>query len=104
MRYLFGYSVKQLAAACVFSGLIAAGVSAQTIPSTVDNAPTVSVYINRATKSDRLFPAPKTQRALDNSGAAGAARSPKPIPVGCEPPFSPIAAPAHADIVKRCLA
>jgi hypothetical protein len=103
MCYMFGYSLKQIAAACLFSGLIAAGVSTRTISSNADHTPTVSVSIKRTIKSDRLRSDP-SPRPIDNSRATDAVRSPVPAPVGCEPPFSQIAGPAHADTVMRCLA
>ena len=28
----------------------------------------------------------------------------KPVPLGCDPAFSPVADPAHADVYKRCIA
>jgi hypothetical protein len=99
----FGYSLRQIAVACLFSGLIAAGVSALTNPSAADYALAISVSINRTIKSDRLRLAPDPKQPMDNSGAMGTVRFPKPT-LGCEPAFSRVADPAHADIVRDCLA
>jgi hypothetical protein len=104
MRYVFDYSRKQIAAACLFSGLIAAGVSTMTNPSAADHASAMSVSINRTIKSDRLPLAPSHKQLMDNSGGTDTVQSPKPPSLGCDPAFSRIAEPARADIVKRCLA
>jgi hypothetical protein len=104
MHYTFDYSRKQIAAACLLSGFIAAGISALTDPSAANNAPASSISINRAAKRDQLRPAPSPQQPTDNSGAIDTVRPPKFTPLSCEPAFSRIADPARADIVKRCLA
>jgi hypothetical protein len=101
MLYMFGYSGKQIAAACLLSALVAAGISARTNPSAADFAPAFGVSVNRAAKNDRLRP-PRPQQHMDNPGATGTMRSPEPKSLGCEPAFSPIADPARADIMKRC--
>jgi hypothetical protein len=103
MLYTFGYSGKKMAAACLFSALVAAGISARTNPSAADFAPAFGVSVNRAAKSDRLRPSPRPQQHMDNSGATDTMRSREPKSLGCEPAFSPIADPARADVMKRCL-
>jgi hypothetical protein len=102
MQYTFGNSLKNLAAASLFSCFVAAGISALTSPVTADNAAVAATSVNRAIKGDRLPLPPIAQPIQHNS------ISEKPIPrhtpINCEPAFSPIADPAQAHILKYCLA
>lgn len=98
---IFGYSVKQITAACLLSGLVAGAFSALTSETAAENGPTSSV--NRVNKADRLTPAQGAQLPRHGPGLAPELRASGPMPVGCERAFSPIVSPAHADIVRDCL-
>ncbi len=101
----FSHSFKKIAAAAVLSFCVAGGVSAVTIASVREGAPTVAVSVNRINKGDRL---PQSSILSgypnDRPHAGRASSSPKRPPLGCDPAFSPVSAPELAHIFKRCLA
>jgi len=68
-------------------------------------APTVerSVSVNRVNKGDRLSQAPPVDRPSHSSPSTEAVIPPKRVPLGCDPAFSPVADPAHANVYKRCI-
>ena len=86
-------------AAVAMNGPAAGGVSGMSI-----SAPTGDrlVSVNRANKGDRLSQAPAEQPA-HSLPSTEAVVPPKRVPLGCDPAFSPVADPAHANIYKRCL-
>jgi hypothetical protein len=93
-------SARNIAAAVVLSCLAAGGVTAVSAGSAALESGGQPISIDRADKGDRLIPAIKRNlntRPSDTSGAVSHR------PPGCEPAFSPIADPAHADFFKRCL-
>jgi hypothetical protein len=99
----FGFSLKQIAAACLLSGLIAGGVSALTSESVAGNGPTSAFSVNRANKADRLPQAPVVQTPRRQSAPTPVLRMQGGVPVGCDRAFSPVADPANADVVRNCL-
>ena len=94
---VFAFGLKNIAAACFFSGLIAGGICAITNPRTPQgavaaaNANAASNSVDRTAKSDRLRP------------VLGVAHLPTYRPVGCEPAFSPVADPVRARFFGRCI-
>ena len=98
-----GYSLKQVAAACLLSALIAGAFSALTSESVAGNGPTSAFSINRADKADRLQLAPSVQSPRRESGSTPVLRMEGRVPVGCDRAFSPVADPAHANVVRHCL-
>ena len=102
MRYTFGNRLKNLAAAFLFSGFAAGGISTLTSPVTADNTAVVTISVNRANKAGRLPLPPIAQPAQGDSIFE------TPIPghtlLDCEPAFSPIADPGRAHILNYCLA
>ncbi|MGC2075489.1 MAG: hypothetical protein WA728_05540 [Xanthobacteraceae bacterium] len=68
------------------------------------SAPAVErlVSVNRVNKGDRLSQAP-TGRLPQSPPSTEAVNPPKRVPLGCEPAFSPVADPGHANIYKRCM-
>jgi len=59
---------------------------------------------NPSKKGDRLpiASAPKSNAGVSSSGATPTER--KRPPLGCDPMFSPVAAPAQASLYRRCTA
>jgi len=99
----FGFSLKQIAAACLLSGLIAGAVSALTSESVASNGPTSAFSVNRANKADRLPQAPVVQAPRRQSAPTPVLRMEGHVPVGCDRAFSPVADPANANVVRHCL-
>ena len=91
---VFAFGLKNIAAACFFSGLIAGGICAITNPRTAQGAVAAanaaSNSVDRTAKSDRLR-------------AVNVAHLPTYRPVGCEPAFSPVADPVRARFFGRCI-
>jgi hypothetical protein len=105
MRCAFAFSLKETFTAAVLSCFIAGGVAEMTIPSVADNAQAVTIAVNRANKGDRLPQASLPHDHLNNSTSTEMApTSPKRVPLGCDPAFSPVVDPARAHIFKRCMA
>jgi hypothetical protein len=86
-------------AAVVTNAPAAGGTSGATI-----SAPTSDrlVSVNRANKGDRLSQAP-AERLSRSSPSTEAVASPKRVPLGCDPAFSPVADPSRGTIYKRCV-
>ena len=86
-------------AAIAMNGPAVGGVSGTSI-----SAPTADrlVSVNRVNKGDRLPQAP-AERPSHSSPSTEAVVPSKRVPLGCDPAFSPVADPAHANIYKRCL-
>jgi len=96
------YSVRNTLAAVVLSCLAAGGVTAVSARSAAVEQSGQTVFVDRMDKGDRLIPAIKdSQNTGPSSNTSRAAVTHRPP--GCEPAFSPIADPAHADIFRRCL-
>jgi len=102
MHYTFSNRFKNFAAALVFSGVAAGGISAITSPVTAGNAAGVTISINRANKSDRLRLPPIAGPTPGNS--ISETPIPRHAPMDCEPAFSPITDPGLAHIINYCLA
>jgi hypothetical protein len=98
-----GFGPRQVCAACLVSGLIAAAITTLTSDSAAEYGPASSFSVNRVNKTDRLQPEPPNQRQNFNSGVAPELRAPKQVPVGCELAFSPIVDRAHANILRACV-
>jgi hypothetical protein len=97
------YSPKQICAAFLLSGLIAAGITAFTSESAAENEPTPTFSVNRLGKTDRLRPEPSAQRTGSDSGLMPELQAPRQIPDGCELAFSPIVDRAYANILRTCI-
>src|SRR5215470_4916232 len=101
MSEIFGYSLKHVVVAVFLSCTVASVVCAATAPKAA--APGRPINVNRIDKTDRLpvNPARPAKPASTNSNET----SPLPahVPVGCEPAFSPVADPARARVIGRCL-
>jgi hypothetical protein len=105
MRCSFGYSLKEAIAAIVLSCFIAGGVGAVTGPSVADSSEILATSVNRTHKGDRLPQVALSHRQPNTSSSTQMApASPKRTPLGCDPAFSPISAPALAHIFQRCMA
>jgi len=103
MRCTFGHSLKEIAAASLFSCFIAGGICALTSPSATNNAAALTISVNRALKGDRLPQAPVAQQSEHISTSTEGAPSRKHMLRGCEPAFSPVADPARAHHLGRCI-
>jgi hypothetical protein len=99
----FGFSLKQIAAACLLSGLIAGAVSALTSESVASNSPMSAYSVNRVNKADRLPQAPVVQAPRRQLAPTPVLRMEGRVPVGCDRAFSPVADPANANVVRNCL-
>jgi len=111
MRYVFGERLRNISAALLLSGLIAGAICALTSPVTADNATTVTISVNRASKGDRLPQTPRLEptrkpgrhdsNSIENPAPS---QTPRQTPVGCEAAFSPVAHPGRSDILTFCAA
>ena len=90
-------SYKETVAAVLVSCFIAGGVSAMTNSAVTGSNETITVSVNRTHKGDRL---PQASTAYKHPNDV----SPKRVPLGCDPAFSPVAAPQFAHIFGRCMA
>lgn len=102
MRCAFAYGLKEMTSAAILSCLIAGVVTEMTSPSVAgNNAEVVTISVNRAHKGDRLPQAslPPDYPTLTEMAPV----APKPVPLGCDPVFSPVVDPASAHIFKRCI-
>ena len=102
MRRTFGHSLKEIAAAALFSCFIAGGICALTSPGATNNAAARTISVNRALKGDRLPQAPVVQQPEHISTSTENAPSRKHTLLGCEPAFSPVTDPARAHYLVRC--
>jgi len=92
-----------IAVALLVSAMIAAGFTALTQPSDASTGPAFNVTVNRAGKGDRLPRAlPPSASSQRQSGSHEIPKSGERPPLGCEPAFSPVAAPERAGIFGRC--
>jgi hypothetical protein len=91
MRRHANDTVKQIGAAMVYSCVIAAGIVGYSGSRATVHAAAPSVSIDRTLKGDRLPLAPAKAAAPDQA------------PAGCDPAFSPYAAPEHATVFLRCV-
>jgi hypothetical protein len=69
-------------------------VSAMTKPAVTESKESTTNSINRALKGDRQPQASKAHRHPNDPGMIS--ESPKRVPLGCDPAFSPVAAPQFA--------
>jgi hypothetical protein len=109
MRYVSGDRFKRVSAALLLSGLIAGAICALTSPVTADNAKTLTISVNRASKGDRLPQAPRVEptrrpdrhdsNSIENRPPS---QAPRQTPIGCESAFSPVAHPGRSDILTFC--
>lgn len=99
---LMAIRFKGIGAVALLSCFIAGCVGALTGSSVADNAAAVPILVNRINKSDRL-PQGTTLKQRPNSSSPTEAVSPKRMPLGCDPAFSPVVDPALAHIFKRCM-
>ncbi len=96
------YSLKDAIAVAILSCFIAGVVTEMTSPSVAgNNAEAVTISVNRAHKGDRLPQASLPPDYPTSTDMAPA--SPKQVPLGCDPVFSPVVDPASAHIFKRCI-
>jgi len=103
MRYILGHSLKEIAAASLFSCFIAGGICALTSPGVANNAAALTISVNRTVKADRLPRAPVAQQSEQICTSTESAPSRKHTLLGCEPAFSPVADPARAHYLGRCM-
>jgi hypothetical protein len=97
MYGLFGCNLKQIIAAVIISCTVASVLCAAMAANAAGAGPGTSV--NRASKADRLPSNPAVTPAKANSSET----SPLPVPVGCEPTFSPVANPELQRAARSCL-
>ena len=98
--------IEWIAAVTLLSCFIGGGLCVLTGPSAADNDEAVTTdamttFVNRVNKRDGLLPA-STLRPRPNTSYPS--EMAKRTLLGCDPAFSSIAEPAHAHIVKRCMA
>jgi hypothetical protein len=106
MRRALAFSPKEIIASVMLSSVITLciGVMTRTEVSADPHAFTIVVGTN---KGDRLPQVRTTSQVLPapfNTEITGTAKGfPMKAPFGCDPAFSPIAAPLLAHISKRCM-
>ena len=94
--------IKGIGAAALLSCVIFGTVSALTASSSATDVKTVMILVDRTNKSDRLSPA-ATLRQDPNSSSSKDTVSPKRLPLGCDPEFSPVVDPERAQLFNRCM-
>jgi hypothetical protein len=98
-------SIYALSAFAVLAGLFWTPLDAYRVGAWPKLAPAFEV--NRALKGDRQAVTPRNVvRTVPVHKAREPVRAPpapRGLPLGCEPPFSPIAMPAMAHIASRCI-
>jgi len=105
MRVGFAYAFKETVAIAVLGCLIGGGSGAVIAPGAAKSEQRLLVTVNRANKGDQLAATSmSTVHANRVSSTAISPASPKRLPLGCDPAFSSIADPIHANIYKRCTA
>ena len=95
-------SLKEIAAACIFSGLIAGGFCILTSTSATNDAAPHTILVNRTLKSDRLPQPPIVQESEQHYSPIESA-PPFKHTLGCEPSFSPVVDPERAHYLGRCM-
>jgi hypothetical protein len=98
-----GYSLKQVAAACLLSGLIAGAVTTLTTESSAGRGSTSAFSVNRIDKTDRLPLARDASQPRSNATSTPAVRLQGRVQVGCDSGFSPIVNAARANFIRDCL-
>jgi hypothetical protein len=105
MRVVFACAFKETVAIAVLGCLIGGGCGAVTALDDAKSEQTLLVSVNRANKGDQLRAASTSTMHLNSSSSTAMSPiSPKRPPLGCDPAFSSIADPIHAQIYKRCAA
>jgi hypothetical protein len=105
MRAVFASAFKETVALAVLGCLIGGVCGGVTAPGAAASDQTHLVSVNRASKGDQLPVIPTSTTELKSSSLT--AMSPAPLkrpPLGCDPAFSSIADPIHAQVYKRCAA
>jgi hypothetical protein len=88
----------------VLSCCIAGGVSAMTGPTSIAKDESIATtMVNRMNKGYRLPQSSVRSNFNNQSRPVTTTSTPRRPPVGCDPAFSPIVAPALAHIFNRCL-
>jgi hypothetical protein len=100
MYGLFGCNLKQIIAAVIISCTVASVLCAAMAANAAGSGPGTSV--NRVSKGDRL-PSNPAVPAVNPAKANSSETSPLPVPVGCEPTFSPVANPELQRAARSCL-
>jgi hypothetical protein len=100
VRYTFSARLGGIAAAFLLSCAIAGIMTALTSPVTADSAGVVTISVNRSAKGDRLPLAPKAHPTQHNS--ISIEKPTGPLPLGCEPAFSPFVDPTRSHIPTYC--
>ena len=93
--------INKTVTAVFLSCFIAGGVSAMINPTVTESNETISISVNRTQKGDRQ---PQASIAYPRPNDSEISTSPKRVPFGCDPAFSPVAAPQFAHIFGRCMA
>jgi hypothetical protein len=101
MRCISSFYIKRTIAAVLLSCFIAGGVSAMTKPAVTERNEPITISVNRTQKGDRLKASRGQQHPNDSKTISV---PPKRVPLGCDPAFSPVAAPQFAHIFGRCIA
>lgn len=104
MRCAFAFNSREIIAAILLSCVIAGCAGAITRANSF--AGPHHFTINRTNKGDRL-PQVEIPNLVEQAPSATETGTPRVPPgklrIGCDPAFSPIAAPAMAHISKRCM-
>jgi hypothetical protein len=101
------FSPKEIIASVMLSSVITLCIGAMTRTEVSADPHAFTIAVNRTNKGDRLPHARTPGQVLSapfNTETSGTAKGfPMKPPFGCDPAFSPIAAPLLAHISKRCM-
>jgi hypothetical protein len=93
--------IKEIGVALLLSCIIVASIGALT-GSSVAKTESVTILVDRTNKGDRL-PLTSTVEQLPDESSRTETISPKRVPIGCDPAFSPVVNPERAPIFRRAI-
>jgi hypothetical protein len=91
--------IEQIAAGTLLICFMAGGLCSLTASNAADITEAAPPLVSRVHKSDRL-----SKPTLGPSPITSSSTEVRRTPLGCDRAFSPIADPARAHIVRRCIA
>ena len=99
MSQRFRNGSRQFAGAVMLAAVLA-GVACVATSGLASGAKFSTISVDRMHKGDRLSPASNLARPEDNFQTI---KTPRIVPAGCDPAFSPVAEPERSRIFGRCI-
>lgn len=100
--------MRRVSSICVKAAIAAVGCvilfAAADVPGTAKSIRPAAAVTNLSKKGDRL-PIASVRKLDARASSSGAPRTERKLPpLGCDPMFSPVAAPSQASLYRRCAA